>query len=172
MGEEIRNIFDALSLLNELEASEEDEAVKVKRAELNAYIKAILSEYAEKQVLVRILKTSEDPDQPSEIEVEFDDAVQFYEALQLHIGKTGFFIKGTTEFPMNALLKIKVVLKKEGVEFTVNGKVVWINPRPVKGKPAGIGVKLYKLDSIKRELLEDFKKGLVEPDLLSTLSEE
>ncbi len=172
MGEQITNIFEALSLLHSLQQESGNGDSQFKEKELQAYIDAILSYYQDRPVELKIIKASEDPSQESIIEVIFEDAVHFYEAVTLYIGKSGFFIKGNPQFPMNSLLKIKVILKKEQIDFTVSGKVVWLIPRGKKGKPAGIGIKLYKLDNLKKGLLEDFKKGLIPPELLSTLSEE
>ena len=172
MGEQITNIFEALSLLHSLEQESDNGDSQFKKKEMQAYIDTILSYYQDLPVEIKIIKASDDPSKESIIEVVFEDAVHFYEAVTLYIGKSGFFVKGNPHFPMNSLLKIKVILKKEQIDFTVSGKVVWLIPRGKKGKPAGIGIKLYKLDNLKKGLLEDFKKGLIPPELLSTLSEE
>ena len=175
--EKIRNIFDALRILNDLESEEvfdeesSDETKKMRIQELRAYVNVVLREYADKPVKVRTIHIPQDPEKPKDVEVEFDDAVHFYEAISMHIGRPGFFVKGEPKFPIDTLLNIKVILKKEDVDFSVSGKVVWVNPKASKGKPPGMGIKLYRMGSIQRELFDDFTKGMAEPDTLTALTE-
>lgn len=172
--EKISNIFDALRLLNELEdeePDEQDETFRMQQKEIQDYINVILKGQANKPVAVRTTRIPSNPDKEKEVEVSFVDAVQFYEAIAIHIGQPGFFIKGEPRFSIDALLKIRVKLEKEGISFTVSGKVVWVNPKINKGKPPGIGVKLYKMGNIQRTLFDDFTRGQAEPDMLIALSE-
>ena len=175
--EDITNLFDALKALNELEdktldvEEEHEDTVKMQKKELRDYIQVMLHRQAEKDVKIRTIHIPQDPEGEKEVEIVFADAVQFYEAISMHIGKPGFFVKGDPRFPIDTLLKIKVKLEKEGVEFTVSGKVVWVNPKASKGKPPGMGIKLYKMDTIQRELFDDFTRGAAEPDMLTALSE-
>lgn len=172
--EKISNLFDALRLLNELEENESDEldeTIKIQQKELQDYINIILKAQSNRPVSIRITHLPTDQDAEKEVDITFVDAVQFYEAISMHIGQPGFFIKGEPKFSIDALLKIKVNLEKENMSFTVSGKVVWVNPKINKGKPSGIGVKLYKMSSIQRTVFDDFVRGQAEPDMLIALSE-
>ena len=174
--ETISNLFDALRVLNDLEKQDEfedseNETTQVQKKELQAYINVILRQYSDKEVRIRTIHIPQDPEEAKEVEIVFEDAVQFYEAISLHIGRPGFFVKGEPRFPIDTLLDITVKLKKEDVDFRVSGKVMWVNPKASKGKPPGMGIKLYKMGSIQRELFDDFTKGAVEADTLTALSE-
>ncbi len=172
--ETITNLFDALRLKYELQQKDKDdidETTKMQQKEVQNYIDVVLKSQANKPVGIHTVHMASGPDEESEVVISFVDAVQFYEAISLHIGKFGFFVKGEPRFHIDALLKIKVKLIKEGIEFNLSGKVVWLNPKTTKGKPPGMGIKLYKMGALQRSVFEDFIHGQAEPDTLIALSE-
>jgi len=172
--EKISNIFDALRIMNELEeldSDDQDESILMRQKEVQDYIDVMLKSQANRPVSARTIRIPSDPAEEKEVEVSFVDAVQFYEAISMHIGQPGFFIKGEPRFAIDTLLKLRVKLEKENVSFTVSGKVVWVNPKANKGKPPGVGIKLYKMGNIQRTLFDDFRRGQAEPDTLIALSE-
>lgn len=139
--------------------------------EVEAYIEVFLKTVQSRRPVFRLLEHPADTKTPTKVELLFEDAVQFYEALALSFSKGGIFIKTESLLPIDSLLTIEVRLKAEDIVFTVSGKVIWVNPRESQGRPVGMGVKFYKLSSIQRQVLDDFMAGDLPPQSLTHLSE-
>ncbi len=178
-GGELRvgGFFDALRTRRELreQASRPlhrgDPVLTARLREVEAYVEVFLKTLAPRRPVFRLLEHPADPQTPTKVELVFEDAVQFYEALTLSFSKGGLFIKTESLLPIDSLLTLAVRLTADNVEFTVSAKVIWINPRESQGRPVGMGVKFYKLSSIQRQVLDDFMAGDLPAQSLVHLSE-
>ncbi len=178
-GGELRvgGFFDALRTRRELQEQASrplhrgDPVLTVRLKEVEAYVEVFLKNLAPRRPVFRLLEHPADPQTPTKVELVFEDAIQFYEALSMSFSKGGIFIKTESLLPIDSLLTLRVRLKAEAVEFTVSGKVIWVNPRESQGRPVGLGVKFYKLSSIQRQVLDDFMAGELPAQSLVHLSE-
>lgn len=178
-GGELRvgGFFDALRTRRELQEQASrplhrgDPVLTARLKEVEAYVEVFLKNLAPRRPVFRLLEHPADPQTPTKVELVFEDAVQFYEALSLSFSKGGIFIKTESLLPIDSLLTLQVRLKAESVDITVSGKVIWVNPRESQGRPVGLGVKFYKLSSIQRQVLDDFMAGELPAQSLVHLSE-
>lgn len=174
----ISNFFDALKLQREMTALASsplhrgDQSLQIKIKEVESYIDVFLKSLLNRRPEFSLLEHQVNPQTPTKVRVVFRDAVHFYEALFLSFSKGGIFLKTESILPIDSLLTLKIELKRENIEFTVSGKVIWVNPRESQGRPAGLGVKFYKLSTIQRQILDDFMNGQVPPEALVHLSEQ
>ncbi len=173
----VGGFFDALRARREAQEQASrplhkgDPVVAARLKEIEGYIDVFLKSLAPHRPAFRLLEHPVDAKTPTRVELVFNDAVQFYEALALSFSKGGIFIKTESLLPIDSLLTIEVHIKAENVKFTVSAKVIWVNPRESQGRPVGMGVKFYKLSSIQRQILDDFMAGDLPPESLVHLSE-
>jgi len=171
----VRHVFDALKLLRSVEEElaqplgKGDPVLTARQKELRGYIDVLMRQELRRKPRFTVLDRKTDSGLSMAVEVAFRDAVQFYEGLRLSLSKAGIFIKTDNLLPIDTLLTMTCRLEAEGVSFTVAGKVIWINPRETQDRPQGMGVKLYKLSSIQRQILEDFMAGTVVASALQHL---
>lgn len=175
--QKIEGLFEALKVRTELQAKASrplgkgDPVVTARLKEVEAYIQAFLNTLRSRRPQLRLLEHLTDPSKPTKVEVQFDNAAHFYEAMTLSFSQGGIFIKSESILPIDSLLTMTIKLAEEAISFTVSAKVIWVNPRDSQGRPAGFGVKFYKLSSIQRQVLEDFAKGELPVSSLVHLSE-
>jgi uncharacterized protein (TIGR02266 family) len=173
----VTSFLEAVRLLREMQTEAQtplrakDPIFMARKKQIETYITVFLKSVEQKQPTFKLLETPQDLKLPVKAEVIFQDSVHFYEALKLSFGKGGIYIKTDMHLPIDSLLDLKVTLLAENVTFKVAGKVIWVNPRATQGRPAGLGIKFYKLSPLQRQVLEDFMAGLLPPDALPHLSE-
>ena len=175
----VSGFFDALRLMNEKRTllsepgHKGDPVLESQLKELEAYVRAYLKAILPVRPKVSILgeEKNERGESRLRMRVEFEDLVHFYEAVTKSLGKGGLFIKTDQVLPINTLLVLEVLIRKEGIELTLSAKVIWVNPKDSPERPMGIGVKLYRLSSLQRQVLEDFKKGELGAEAIHHLSE-
>lgn len=173
----VSSFFEALRLRNE--KAEElatpghkgDSLLESQVKELDAYIQAYLRPLRGVWPKTSLSSQKDSDDDRLKMRVEFQDAIHFYEAVSKSLGKGGLFIKTDKIVPINTLLALEVVLLKEDIRLNLSGKVIWISPKGSSERPMGLGVKLHRLSSVQRQILEDFKKGELGPETLEHLSE-
>lgn len=173
----VSGFFDALRARREIQETilrplhRGDPVLLARQKEIEAYLDVFLKTIAPRRPVFRLLEHPSSPQTPTKVELVFEDAVQFHEALSLSFSKGGIFIKTDSLLPIDSLLTIQVRLKAEAVQFTLSAKVIWVNPREAQGRPVGMGVKFYKLSAVQRQVLDDFLTGEAPPESLAHLSE-
>jgi len=173
----VSSFLEAVRILREMEIESQtplrakDPIFAARKKQIETYISVFLKSVEQKRPLLKLLETPQDPKLPIKAEVVFEDIVHFYEALKLSFGKGGIYIKTDVLLPIDSVLDLKVSISAEDVSFKVAGKVIWVNPRATQGRPAGLGIKFYKLSPLQRQVLEDFMAGMLPPDALPHLSE-
>lgn len=162
----VTNLFDCLRLLKKAEAEANtpygrgDPVLATRIKELRSYKDVLLKQVAGHRPKVTVTEKKGE-EASHEVEVVFPSGLAFYEALELSLSKGGLFIKTEQILPIDTVLDLKVLIEEEQISFTLQGKVVWINPRDTQGRPAGMGLKLPKISSAGRQLLLDFLAGEV-----------
>ena len=173
----VRSFFDAMRQLKLAEtelampSGKGDAMLAARIKELRGYIDVFLKAELPRRPRFQIVERKADPTAPLIVECEFLDAVQFFEALSLSLSKGGLFIKTDMLLEIDTQADVTVKLKTEDISFKVSTKVIWINPRETQGRPQGIGLKLHKLNTLRREVLADFMAGNLPPEALAHLSE-
>lgn len=173
----VSSFFDCLKALKKVEEEaaspygKGDAVVAAKAKELRGYKDVFLKAEAPRRPKFTITDRKADPGVPVPVEISFTTAVQFYEGLDLSLSRGGLFIKTEGLLPIDTLLDAKCIIEDEGVSFKVSAKVIWLNPRETQGRPAGMGLKLFRLSTIQRQLLSDFMTGDLPPAALANLSE-
>ena len=173
----VRSFFDARRQLKlaETEAAlpsgKGDQVLTARMKELRGYIDVFLKAELPRRPRFQIVERKADPTAPLIVDCHFLDAVQFFEALSLSLSKGGLFIKTDMLLEIDTQVDLTVKLQAEDISFKVSAKVIWINPRETQGRPQGIGLKLHKLNTLRREVLADFMAGNLPPEALAHLSE-
>lgn len=173
----VTNFFEALHELRRVEAELDtpygkgDALLAARQKELRGYRDVFLKAEAPKRPRFTILDRRADPGDPTRVELHFANAIQFYESLDLSLSKGGLFIKTESLLPIDTLLDTDCHLEEEEVNFRVSAKVIWLNPRDTQGRPVGMGLKLFRLSSIQRQVLADFMNGEMPASTLSHLTE-
>jgi len=173
----ITNFFEALRELRRVEAELEtpygkgDALLAARAKELRGYRDVFLKAEAAKRPRFTVLDRRADPNAPTKVELHFTNAVQFYEALDLSLSKGGLFIKTEALLPIDTVMEADCRLEEEEVKFRVSAKVIWLNPRETQGRPIGMGLKLFRLSSIQRQVLADFMHGDMPAATLAHLTE-
>lgn len=174
----IGSFFEGLRVLKDLEEQASrplgkgDPLLQAKIREVRTYLDTYMKMKAKTKPEIRTQEEIPEPGKPIPLVVEFEDAIHFYEGLSLSLAKGGIFIKSDVLLQIDTLLELDIRLRKENLGFKVSGKVIWMNPNETQGKPAGMGIKFYKLTSNQRQILNDFLAGGVTPEILTMLSEE
>ncbi|MBM4386522.1 MAG: PilZ domain-containing protein [Deltaproteobacteria bacterium] len=175
MPEEIKSIFDALKKIKEMTgtmkigSSEMVQIAAVK--ELKNYIDVILKDHFQvKPSFSVISKRESESEEVYVCELVFKDAVHLYESLALNISKGGCFIKEDDLLSIDSNLELNIRLEREKIDFMLEGKVIWINPRDTQGRPKGMGVKFNKLSPTQKEILDGFANGDLDPEALRLLN--
>ena len=173
----VTSFFEAVKALRGAEDEESrplgkgDPLLAARIKELKGYVDVFLKAEAPRRPRFNVTERKADPGSAVSVEASFTDAVQLYEALTLSLSKGGVFIKTEALLPIDALLDVTCKLEREDIAFKVAAKVIWINPRESQGRPAGMGLKLYKLSSVQRQVVTDFMNGDLPPAALTHLSE-
>lgn len=173
----VTNFFEALYELRRVETEMDtpygkgDATLATRQKELRGYRDVFLTAEAPKRPRFTVLDRRADPNDPTRVELHFSNAIQFYEALALSLSKGGMFIKTEALLPIDTILDATCHLEEEDVTFRVSTKVIWLNPRDTQGRPVGMGLKLFRLSSIQRQVLADFMNGDMPPSTLAHLSE-
>ena len=158
----VTGFFDCLRALKKVEEEaaspygKGDPVVAAKVKELRGYREVFLKAEAPRRPKLTITDRKVDPGAPVPVQIDFTTGVQFYEGLELSLSRGGLFIKTESLLPIDTLLEAKCVIEDEGVSFKVSAKVIWLNPRETQGRPAGMGLKFFRLSTIQRQLLMDF----------------
>jgi len=173
----ITNFFEALRELRRVEVEIEtpygrgDALLAARAKELRGYRDVFLKAESAKRPRFTVMDRRADPNAPTKVELHFANAIQLFEALDLSLSKGGLFIKTETLLPIDTLLEADCFLEQEDVKFRVSAKVIWLNPRETQGRPIGMGLKLFRLSSIQRQVLMDFMHGDMPPETLCHLTE-
>lgn len=173
----VTSFFEALYELRRVETEMEtpygkgDATLATRQKELRGYRDVFLKAEAPKRPRFTVLDRRADPTDPTRVELHFTNGIQFYEALALSLSKGGLFIKTEALLPIDTLLDAMCFLEEEDVKFRVSAKVIWLNPRETQGRPVGMGLKLFRLSSIQRQVLADFMNGDMPASTLAHLSE-
>jgi Tfp pilus assembly protein PilZ len=148
-----------------------DALIAAKLKELKGYRDVFMKAQAPRRPRFNIIDRKADPGAIVPVEILFSSAVQFYEGLDLSLSRPGLFIKTDSLLAIDTLLEARCVIEDEGINFKMSAKVIWLNPRETQGRPAGMGLKLFRLSTIQRQLLSDFMVGDVPTSALANLSE-
>lgn len=173
----VTNFFEALYELRRVETEMDtpygkgDATLATRQKELRGYRDVFLKAEAPKRPKFTVLDRRADPNDPTKVELHFANAIQFYESLALSLSKGGLFIKTEALLPIDTVLDATCHLEEEEVKFRVSAKVIWLNPRETQGRPVGMGLKLFRLSSIQRQVLSDFMNGDMPPSTLAHLTE-
>lgn len=175
--QKVGNFFEAIRTMKSVEdelarpLGKGDPVLTARLRELRGYVDVFLKAEAPRRPRFVVTTARSEAGAPQGVEASFADGVQFYEALNLSLSKGGLFIKTESLLPIDALLDMDCRLEAEGVSFKVAAKVIWLNPREAQGRPAGMGLKLYRLSTVQRQVLTDFMNGDLPPEALEHLSE-
>ena len=173
----IGNFFECLRALKKVEEEaaspygKGDAVVAAKIKELRGYREVFLKAEAGRRPRLTITDRKAEPGATVPVKIDFSTGVQFYEGLELSLSRGGLFIKTVDLLPIDTLMEANCVIEDDDVSFKVSVKVIWLNPRETQGRPAGMGLKLFRLSTIQRQLLADFMTGDVPPAALMNLSE-
>lgn len=173
----VTGFFDCLRALKKVEEEaaspygKGDPVVAAKVKELRGYREVFLKAEAPRRPKLTITERKVDPGAPVPVQIDFTTGVQFYEGLELSLSRGGLFIKTESLLPIDTLLEAKCLIEDEDVSFKVSAKVIWLNPRETQGRPAGMGLKFFRLSTIQRQLLSDFMTGDMPAAALANLSE-
>lgn len=148
-----------------------DPVVAARVKELRGYKDVLLKSEGLRRPRFNVLDQKADPGSAVRVEILFATPVQFYEGLELSLSRGGLFVKTDTLLPIDTLLDAKCVVEDEDVSFSVQAKVIWLNPRETQGRPAGMGLKFPRLSTIQRQLLTDFMNGDLPAAGLANLGE-
>jgi Tfp pilus assembly protein PilZ len=148
-----------------------DPLIAAKFKELKGHRGVFLKAQAARRPKFTVTERKADPGAPVPVEISFTSAVQFYEGLELSLSRPGLFVKTDALLPIDTILEAKCLIEDEEISFKISSKVIWLNPRETQGRPAGMGLKLFRLSSIQRQLLIDFMVGDVPTAALTNLSE-
>lgn len=173
----ITNFFEALRELRRVEAELDtpygrgDPLLAARAKELRGYRDVFLKAEAPRHPRFQVMDRRADPNSPTVVDLQFTNGIQLYEALDLSLSKGGLFIKTEALLPIDSVLEVNCRLEEEEVSFRVSAKVIWLNPRETQGRPVGMGLKLFRLSSIQRQVLADFMNGDMPAETLSHLTE-
>lgn len=173
----VGGFFECLQALKKVEEEaaspygKGDPVVAAKLKELRGYKDVFLKAEGPRRPRFNITDRKADPNAPVPVEIVFSTAVQFYEGLELSLSRGGLFVKTEGLLPIDAIVEATCRIEDEDVSFKVSAKVIWLNPRETQGRPAGMGLKLFRLSTIQRQLLADFMTGDMPAAALTNLSE-
>jgi len=173
----VGGFFDCLQALKKVEEEaaspygKGDPVVAAKLKELRGYKDVFLKAEGPRRPRFNITDRKADPGAPVPVEIVFTTAVQFYEGLELSLSRGGLFVKTEGLLPIDSIVEATCRIEDEDVSFKVSAKVIWLNPRETQGRPAGMGLKLFRLSTIQRQLLADFMSGDMPAAALANLSE-
>jgi uncharacterized protein (TIGR02266 family) len=173
----VAGFFEALRALRKAEEEaarpygKGDPVLAARIKELKGYRDVFLKAEAPRRPRFTVLDRKEKAGEPVQVEVSFTNSIQFFEGLELSLSKGGLFVKTDGLVPIDTVLDMQCNLEEE-VGFRIQAKVIWLNPRESAGRPAGMGLKLFKLSSIQRQILIDFMNGELPADALTHLSQE
>jgi len=174
----VGGFFDCLRALKKAEEEaaspygKGDPVVNARLKELRGYKEVFLKAEAPRRPKFTVVERKADPGSPVPVEIGFSTSVQFYEGLELSLSRGGLFVKTEGLLPIDTVLDVKCTIEDENVSFRMSAKVIWLNPRETQGRPAGMGLKLFRLSTLQRQLITDFLNGEMPTAALANLSEE
>ncbi|MBP7125633.1 PilZ domain-containing protein [Myxococcota bacterium] len=162
----IGSLFDCIRALRKAEQEANtpygrgDPILATRIKELRTYREVLLKQ-ASSQKPRMTLTEKKNEEASHEMALVFPTGLLFYEALDLSLTKGGLFVKTDQILPIDTVVDLKCTIEEEHVEFRIQGKVVWINPRETAGRPAGMGLKFPRITNVQKQLLLDFLSGEV-----------
>ncbi|HOU52720.1 MAG TPA: PilZ domain-containing protein [Myxococcota bacterium] len=160
----IGSLFDCIRALRKAEQEATtpygrgDPILATRIKELRTYRDVLLKQAATQKP--RMTLTEKKNEEASyDMALVFPSGLLFYEALDLSLSKGGLFVKTDQILPIDTVVDLKCTIEEEQIEFRIQGKVVWINPRETAGRPAGMGLKFPRITNMQRQMLLDFLSG-------------
>ena len=92
------------------------------------------------------------------IEVSFASTESFIKAYMSNVGSGGLFIKTDEPAELNQKIMVKFYLPHQKEPITVEGMVIWVNPKSGKSLsyPPGMGIKFIRMSSEDKERFNEF----------------
>jgi len=160
----IGSLFDCIRALRKAEQESQtpfgrgDPILATRIKELRSYREVLLKQAAAQRPKMTLTEKKGE-EAAYDMELVFSTGLQFYEALELSLTKGGLFVKTDQILPIDTVVDLHCVIEEDHVDFRIQGKVVWINPRETQGRPAGMGLKFPRITNVQRQMLLDFLSG-------------
>lgn len=85
---------------------------------------------------------------PKVISLSIKDLMVLYTAYMPFIANGGLFIPTKKAFNMGDVLPLMISLMDDPIKYSVDGKVVWMNPTNSQARPPGIGVQFMGANAV------------------------
>ena len=85
---------------------------------------------------------------PKVISLSIKDLMVLYTAYMPFIANGGLFIPTKKAFNMGDVLPLMISLMEDPIKYSVDGKVVWMNPTNSQARPPGIGVQFMGANAV------------------------
>lgn len=103
------------------------------------------------------------PAQPALLSMSIPDRSALYAAYMPFVKGGGLFVPTTAEFALGD--NVLLLLTYEQERFSINGRVVWINPRAAQGRRRqGVGVQFSADNSEEQRSFESILAGMLTAD--------